>query len=248
MFTVFSFITTGNKQVINVGKHKIKAAKDMVDETLESLHGVTQTEWHAQKLEQAKRSGDDHLWNILLHNWNLVESANKIDGGENCLAMQSDGAVVNMRDWIAIWYSNVVQTTVIAAQVPVAMDFGIMCKGIAQMLSDGWMMPNCSMCSNSALAMASFSGPKWRGQAKVGSPVVLIWWTMYKWVDFLIRHDQMEQLQEVVQEVGKTWPSRWVTNAKVQSRLRGLLALIAKASLVVLKSRLVDVNFKVESV
>ena len=53
--------------------------------------------------------------------------------------------------------------------------FGTMCKGKAQLLDDGRMMPNWSMCSNSLRATSNRSDDNLRLGRCTGGPVVVIW-------------------------------------------------------------------------
>ncbi len=51
---------------------------------------------------------------------------------------------------------------------------GIICSGDDQLLSEGRIIPSCSMWSNSCRAIFNHSGANLRVRAKTGGPVVMI--------------------------------------------------------------------------
>ena len=51
-----------------------------------------------------------------------------------------------------------------------------MCRGDAQLLLEGQIIPYCSMWSNSCLAMRKDSGARRRVRAATAGPVVWMWW------------------------------------------------------------------------
>ena len=53
--------------------------KYCVDEALESLSSVSQTEWHTEEFKLTKWSDDSGFGYVFRSNWNLVVGPNKVD-------------------------------------------------------------------------------------------------------------------------------------------------------------------------
>ena len=88
MCKALSFRRTGNQDVVDVHIHKIEAMENFINGTLKSLSSIPKTKRHAQKLEQAERSANDGLRNIICVERNLMICMDKINLGENGFAME----------------------------------------------------------------------------------------------------------------------------------------------------------------
>ena len=114
----------GNQKVIDIRKTEGQFRQDLINEALESLSGVAESERHAYKLEQTKGRSDSSLANVVGIDRNLVEGPDKVDLGENGGTMEARGEILEMRNRVAIGNSVVVKGAVISAGLPVARLFG----------------------------------------------------------------------------------------------------------------------------
>ena len=114
----------GNQKVIDIRKTEGQFRQDLINEALESLSGVAESERHTYKLEQAKGRSDSSLANVVGMDRNLVVGPDKVDLGENGGTMEAGGEILEMRNRVAIGNSVVVKGAVISAGSPVARLFG----------------------------------------------------------------------------------------------------------------------------
>ena len=64
--------------------------------------------------------------------------------GKYARTMEGRGEVLNMRNRVTIGDGDVIEAPVVPTGAPVPR--GTMWSGEAQLLDEGWMMPNSSMC------------------------------------------------------------------------------------------------------
>ncbi len=99
----------------------------------------------------------------------------QINFREHCSSAQGCGEVVNVRNWVTVWRRLVVELAIVPTRSPVSTTLlGTICKGEAQGLEEGLMIPSCNMCSNSRRATLRRSGASLRARAETGGPFVAI--------------------------------------------------------------------------
>jgi hypothetical protein len=77
-----------------------------------------QTEGHERKLEQAERSGNSGLLDVVVMNVDLVVGSHQVDFGKDGATEKLVGLVVDMADGVAVGNSPGVQRSVVAAGTP----------------------------------------------------------------------------------------------------------------------------------
>ena len=79
MMQMFHFRRTSYEKVINVGEDKIQFSKDFMDEVLEGLYSIAETEGHVNKFIETERSYNGSLGHITGLCRNLVIGTGKIN-------------------------------------------------------------------------------------------------------------------------------------------------------------------------
>lgn len=85
MLEVFLDRRRRDENIVDVRVAKIKTAKNLVDESLESLRSVPQAKRHFQEFVHSERRSDRRLRDIVLRDRNLVICPNQVDSGEKFL-------------------------------------------------------------------------------------------------------------------------------------------------------------------
>ena len=86
---------------------------------VESLGRILQPERHPKELKQTERREDTCFGDVLRSHQDMVIPAYQIDLGEVAAACEVRGEVLDVRDGVAVWGSNVVQASVVATGTPV---------------------------------------------------------------------------------------------------------------------------------
>lgn len=105
----------GNEDVVEVDEDKRESVADSIHEALESLASVLESKGHAEKLEEAKRRDDCSLGYVVRSHGDLVVAPNQVNLGEDSLACQVLGKVLDVRERVPVWDGCVVNPSVIAA-------------------------------------------------------------------------------------------------------------------------------------
>ena len=72
----------GNQDIIQIHKHPIKAAQNLVHQSLKGLGGVLQAEGHPDELKEAEGRYDRRLLHVFGRHRDLVVSPNQVQDGE----------------------------------------------------------------------------------------------------------------------------------------------------------------------
>ena len=83
----------GNQYVVHIGKDKVQACQDPVQESLKALASIPKTKRHANELEKTKRSNHRCFWNILRANRHLVITLPQVNLGEDGAAGKTSSQV-----------------------------------------------------------------------------------------------------------------------------------------------------------
>ena len=105
---------------------------------------------------------------------NLILGSHQIYFGKNRGSLKGGCKVLDMWDWIAVGFGDVVQCSIVTAQMPISRLFTTMQSGDDQLLDEGRMIPNSNICSNSCQAILSRSGASLRWHTLTGGPVMFI--------------------------------------------------------------------------
>jgi len=106
------------EDVVEVADDEIKSLGNFVDETLEGLSGVSETETHEGKFKQTKR-GDNGFGDVDFVDRDLgVQGLDQVDHGEDSGSIKTMGAIVDVFWQVFIRNSACVKIPVVAAGAP----------------------------------------------------------------------------------------------------------------------------------
>ena len=91
---------------------------NFVDETLEGLTGVSETETHEGEFEEAERGNDSCFGDVSFVDRDLGVGLVKIDYRKDSASMKAMGAIVDVFWWVFIRDGACVEIPVVAARAP----------------------------------------------------------------------------------------------------------------------------------
>ena len=100
-----------DKNVINEDDHKVVeiGAEHVVHCLHKTSWGISQTKGHDLELIMPVPSGEGGFLNILLSNSNLMVAGLQVDFRENLCSLQLIEQILNMREWILVLDSHLVE-------------------------------------------------------------------------------------------------------------------------------------------
>ena len=119
MVEVFIWGRAENQYVVDVYKDKFKVTADFVHKTLESLSRIAKSIGHTLELKEAKRCDECCFWDILWSDRYLMVSPDEVDLGEYCATWKAGRKVLNMWNWVTIWFSGGIDSPIVTTRAPV---------------------------------------------------------------------------------------------------------------------------------
>ncbi len=129
---------------------------DLVDELLEPLACILQTQGHPRELKQAKRHYHSCCRYILSHHLDLVISVSQIQLAENLAALKAVREVLYIGHRLFIWLCDQIQAAVVPHGLHVPFAFLTISSGEDPALLEWWIMPSASIFVKSPLAARCF--------------------------------------------------------------------------------------------
>ena len=146
-----------NQEIVDVYIAERQSAEHLIHKPLKHLRCIPKAEGHPKKFKEAKRCHDSSLWNVFWWHRGLVIRPDEVYVGKDSSSLEYRSEVVEVGDRGTM--------TLLRArhgrQSP-GVCLGTICSGDDQLLSEGRIITNCSMWSNSCCAILNRSGANLR--------------------------------------------------------------------------------------
>jgi hypothetical protein len=115
--------------MVQVGETQVESPQNVIHEALERLGGVVQKEGHEWELEEAERSCNNGLLDIIGMDGDLVIGSHQVDFGKDGATEKLVGVVVDMADGVAVGNGPGIQRSVLSAWAPTVVLLGFDVEG-----------------------------------------------------------------------------------------------------------------------
>src|SRR5699024_5907837 len=90
---------------------------------LECLGSVAKAKRHAHEFERAERCDDRGFRNVFFCHRDLIKGFDQVDRAKDGTTVEVEAKIVQVWDWVAVWFGSRVERTVVTTWSPVPVGF-----------------------------------------------------------------------------------------------------------------------------